>query len=160
MKVLFVDRDGTLIEEPADEQVDSLPKIRFMPGVFAALRELIAAGWRLAIVTNQDGMGTPSFPQAAFDEPQGFMMDVQASQGITFDAVFVCPHRPADACACRKPKTALLDDWIRGRGVDLASSAVVGDRDTDLALAANLGVRGLRVRRHGSEAETWESVAR
>ncbi len=160
MKVLFVDRDGTLIEEPPDEQVDSLAKIRFLPGVFAALRELSAAGWRLAIVTNQDGLGTTSFPQAQFDEPQRFMMDAFTSQGIAFDAVFVCPHRPADGCACRKPKTALLDDWIRERGVDLAASAVVGDRDTDLTLAANLGVRGLRVRRHGVPAETWEAITR
>ncbi len=160
MKVLFVDRDGTLIEEPPDEQVDSLAKIRFMPGVFAALRELSAAGWRLAIVTNQDGLGSASFPQQQFDEPQRFMMDVFASQDIAFDAVFVCPHRPADGCACRKPKTALLDDWIRARGVDSGASAVVGDRDTDLALAANLGMRGLRVRRHGAATETWDAIAR
>jgi imidazoleglycerol-phosphate dehydratase/histidinol-phosphatase len=160
MKVLFVDRDGTLIEEPPDEQVDSIAKIRFMPGVFAALRELSAAGWRLAIVTNQDGLGTASFPQADFDGPQRFMMDAFASQGIAFEAVFVCPHRPADGCACRKPKTALLDDWIRTRGVDLASAAVIGDRDSDLTLAANLGVRGLRVRRHGDPAETWEEITR
>jgi imidazoleglycerol-phosphate dehydratase/histidinol-phosphatase len=160
MKVLFIDRDGTLIEEPPDEQVDSLAKIRFMPGVFAALRELSTAGWRLAIVTNQDGLGSASFPQAQFDEPQRFMMDAFASQGIAFDAVFVCPHRREDGCACRKPKTALLDDWIRERGVDLSASAVVGDRDTDLTLAANLGLRGLRVRRHGDAAETWEAITR
>ena len=160
MKVLFVDRDGTLIEEPPDEQVDSLAKIRFLPGVFAALRELAAAGWRLAIVTNQDGLGTASFPQADFDAPQRFMMDAFASQGIAFEAVFVCPHRPGDGCGCRKPKTALLDDWVRERGVDLAASAVIGDRDTDLSLAANLGVRGLRVRRHGDPAETWEAITR
>ena len=160
MKVLFVDRDGTLIEEPPDEQVDSLAKIRFMPGVFAALRELAASGWRLAIVSNQDGLGTASFPQAQFAAPQRFMMDAFASQGIAFEAVFVCPHRPGDGCTCRKPKTALLDDWIRERGVDLAASAVVGDRDTDLELAANLGVRGLRVRRHGDPAQTWEAIAR
>ena len=160
MKVLFVDRDGTLIEEPADEQVDSLEKIRFMPGVFASLHELAAAGWKLAIVTNQDGLGTASFPQAQFELPQRFMMDAFSSQGIEFEAVFVCPHRPADQCACRKPKTALLDDWIRERGVDLATSAVIGDRDTDLQLAKNLGVRGLRVRRHGEPSETWPAITR
>lgn len=160
MKVLFVDRDGTLIEEPADEQVDALDKIRFMPDVFASLRELVAAGWKLAIVTNQDGLGTGSFPQPQFELPQRFMMDAFASQGIVFEAVFVCPHRPADGCACRKPRTALLDDWTRERGVDLAASAVIGDRDTDLELARNLGTRGLRVRRHGTPAETWPAIAR
>jgi len=160
MKVLFVDRDGTLIEEPPDEQVDALAKIRFMPGVFGALHELAAAGWRLAIVTNQDGLGSASFPQPSFDAPQQFLMDAFASQGIAFDAVFVCPHRRDDGCACRKPKTALLDDWIRERGVDLAASAVVGDRDTDLTLATNLGIRGLRVRRHGEPSETWEAITR
>ena len=160
MKVLFVDRDGTLIEEPADEQVDSLEKIRFMPDVFASLRELVATGWKLAIVTNQDGLGTASFPQAQFEAPQRFMMDAFASQGIGFEAVFVCPHRPADGCDCRKPKTALLDGWIRERGVDLGASAVIGDRDTDLQLAGNLGIRGLRVRRHGDPTETWPAIVR
>jgi len=160
MKVLFVDRDGTLIEEPADEQVDSLEKIRFMPDVFASLRELVAAGWKLAIVTNQDGLGTASGPQAQFEAPQRFMMDAFASKGIGFEAVFVCPHRPADGCDCRKPKTALLDGWIRERGVDLGASAVIGDRDTDLQLAGNLGIRGLRVRRHGDPTETWPAIVR
>ncbi|MCP5327954.1 MAG: bifunctional histidinol-phosphatase/imidazoleglycerol-phosphate dehydratase HisB [Steroidobacteraceae bacterium] len=160
MKVLFVDRDGTLIEEPADEQVDALDKIRFMPDVFASLQELAKAGWRLAIVTNQDGLGTASFPQQDYEIPQRFMLDAFASQGIEFEAVFVCPHRPADGCACRKPQTALLDDWIRERGVDLGASAVIGDRDTDLQLAGNLGIRGLRVRRHGTAAETWPAITR
>ena len=96
MKVLFVDRDGTLIEEPADEQVDSLEKIRFMPDVFASLRELVAAGWRLAIVPNQDGLGSARFPQPHFELPQRFVMAAFASQGLAFDAVCFCPHRPAD----------------------------------------------------------------
>jgi imidazoleglycerol-phosphate dehydratase/histidinol-phosphatase len=91
--VLFVDRDGTLIEEPPDEQVDSIEKIRFMPGVFAALRQAQQAGYQLAMVTNQDGLGSASFPQAHFDVPHQFMLDAFSSQGVEFDAVFVCPHR-------------------------------------------------------------------
>jgi histidinol-phosphatase len=157
-KVLFVDRDGTLIEEPPDEQVDSLAKIRFMPDVFPALREARKLGFKLAIVTNQDGLGTASFPQANFDEPHQFMMDAFASQGIEFDAVFVCPHRKSDGCDCRKPKIKLVADYVREKNVDLAASAMIGDRDTDLEFAKNLGVRAIRVRRHGAAEETWPAI--
>jgi imidazoleglycerol-phosphate dehydratase/histidinol-phosphatase len=157
-RVLFVDRDGTLIEEPPDEQVDSLEKIRFMPGVFAAMRQAIKAGFKLAMVTNQDGIGSETFPQAAFDVPHQFIMDAFSSQDIEFDAVFVCPHRKADGCDCRKPKTKLVADYIRD--VDLAGSAMVGDRETDMEFARNLGVRGLMVRRHGNKWETWPQILR
>jgi imidazoleglycerol-phosphate dehydratase/histidinol-phosphatase len=158
--VLFIDRDGTLIEEPPDEQVDSLAKVKFMPGVFAALATLRDRGYAFAMVTNQDGLGTASFPQAAFDVPHRFVLETFASQGIGFDAVFVCPHFPRDACACRKPRTTLVDAYVRERPVDLAASAVIGDRDTDLEFAANLGVRGLRVRAAGATGETWPAIVR
>jgi len=156
--VLFVDRDGTLIEEPPDRQVDSLSKIRFMPGVFAALAELKRRGFRLAMITNQDGLGTASFPRPAFEESQQFVLAAFESQGIRFDAVFVCPHLPADGCDCRKPKTGLVREYLRDADIDLANSAVIGDRETDLELARNLGVRGLRVLRNGSESETWPAI--
>jgi imidazoleglycerol-phosphate dehydratase/histidinol-phosphatase len=159
-KVLFVDRDGTLIEEPPDEQVDAIEKIRFMPDVFAALRQAQKLGYKLAMVTNQDGLGSASFPQAAFDVPHEFMMDAFSSQGIEFDAVFVCPHRKTDGCACRKPKVKLVEDFVRDNQVDLASSVMIGDRDTDLEFAKNLGVRGIRVRRHGTQEETWPAILR
>lgn len=159
-KILFVDRDGTLIEEPPDEQVDAIDKIRFMPGVFEALRQARAAGYKLAIVTNQDGLGSETFPQADFDGPHQFMMDAFSSQGIEFDAVFVCPHRKTDGCDCRKPKTKLVERYVREQQVDLAASAMVGDRDTDLEFARNLGVRALRVRRHGDAGETWPAILR
>ena len=159
-KVLFVDRDGTLIEEPPDEQVDAIEKIRFMPGVFEAMRQAQAAGYKLAMVTNQDGLGSASFPQAAFDVPHQFMLDAFSSQGVEFDAVFVCPHRKNDGCDCRKPKIKLVEGFVRDQSVDLASSAMIGDRDTDLEFARNLGVRGLRVRRHGTPEETWPALLR
>jgi imidazoleglycerol-phosphate dehydratase/histidinol-phosphatase len=159
-KVLFVDRDGTLIEEPPDEQVDTIAKIRFMPDVFAAMRQAKKLGYKLAMVTNQDGLGSASFPQAAFDVPHEFMMDAFSSQGIEFDAVFVCPHRKSDGCDCRKPKVKLVENYVRDQQVDLASSVMIGDRDTDLEFAKNLGVRGIRVRRHGTPEETWPAILR
>ena len=155
---LFIDRDGTLVEEPPDEQLDTLEKVRFLPGVFAALTQLTRRGYRLVIVTNQDGLGTQSFPRPVFERVQQFILDAFSSQGIEFDAVFVCPHLQTDGCACRKPRTGLVEQYVRDRGVDLGSSAVIGDRDTDLEFAANLGVRGLRVRRQGTTAETWPTV--
>lgn len=157
---LFIDRDGTLVEEPPDEQIDSLEKVRFMPGVFAALADLARHGYRLVMVTNQDGLGSHSFPQPRFEQPQQFILEAFSSQGIAFDAIFVCPHLKTDECGCRKPKTGLVEEYVRASGVDLASSAVVGDRETDLQLAANLGVRGLTVRRHGTADETWPAVVR
>lgn len=164
-RVLFVDRDGTLIEEPADEQVDALDKIRFVPGVFAALVALRADGFRLAMVTNQDGLGTSSFPLDSFERPQRFVLGAFASQGVDFDAVFVCPHRRGDGCACRKPLTGLVDEYVRSLPVDLAASAMVGDRDTDLEFARNLGVRGLRIgagSAYGgaSDAAAWPAIVR
>ena len=158
--VLFIDRDGTLIEEPPDQQVDALAKIRFLPGVFAALNDLKARGYRFAMVTNQDGLGTKSFPTADFAGPQQFILDAFASQGIAFHAIFVCPHFSADGCSCRKPKTGLVQDYLRDAEVDLARSAMLGDRDTDLEFARNLGVRGLRVKLNGTPEETWPGVVK
>ena len=156
--VLFIDHDGTLVEEPADQQVDSLDKIRFMPGVFAALAEAQRAGFRLVIVSNQDGLGTASHPTERFEQAHQFILEAFRSQGIHFEQVFICPHRPADNCDCRKPKTGLLDGFMQGGAVDTQRSAVIGDRDTDLALARNLGLRGFKVRVYGSAAETWPAV--
>lgn len=160
MKVLFVDRDGTLVEEPSDEQVDSLEKIRFLPGVFAALHDLQTAGFRLVMVTNQDGLGTDSFPAEHFERPQRFILDAFASQGITFDAIFICPHHPSAGCACRKPSTRLVDQWVRDNAVDLQQSAMIGDRQTDLDFASNLGVKGLKVLAHGEETCRWPAIVK
>lgn len=158
-RVMFVDRDGTLIAEPPDEQVDSLAKIRLLPGVIPALLALRRAGFSFVMVTNQDGLGTASLPTGAFAAPQAFLLELFASQGIAFDAVFVCPHFKADGCACRKPNTGMVDAYIAARPIDPAHSFMVGDRDTDLEFAAKLGIEGLRVREHGAPAETWAAIA-
>jgi imidazoleglycerol-phosphate dehydratase/histidinol-phosphatase len=143
--VLFIDRDGTLVEEPSDEQVDALEKVRFLPGVFAALTELSQAGYRLVMVSNQDGLGTASFPRQKFELCQNFILDTLASQGIAFDEVFICPHRADEGCDCRKPRTGLLTAYLARTPIDMERSAVIGDRDSDLELARNLGLRGLRI---------------
>jgi imidazoleglycerol-phosphate dehydratase / histidinol-phosphatase len=158
-RVLFVDRDGTLIEEPPDEQVDSLEKIRFLPGVFSALQRLTAAGFRLVMVSNQDGLGTSSYPREKFELVQDFVIRAFASQGLTFDAVCICPHLPAENCACRKPKLGLVQPYLATTRVDFAASAVIGDRTTDIEFALNLGMRGLRVQLAGTPDETWPAVA-
>lgn len=155
-RILFVDRDGTLIEEPADQQIDTLAKLRLVPGVIAALQRIIAAGYRLVMVSNQDGLGTESFPQADFEAPQRFLLDLLASQGIRFDAIHIDPHRPEDHAPTRKPGIGMMLDYLRGGQIDFAASAVVGDRETDLEFARNLGVRGFRV---GPEHLDWAEIA-
>jgi len=143
--VLFVDRGGTLIEEPPDNQVDRLDKLRLLPGVIAALSELRRAGYRLVMVSNQDGLGSPRYPRERFEQVQAFLLHLLASQGIEFDQVFICPHLQQEQCLCRKPRTGLVTEYLRQRPIDRARSAMVGDRDTDLEFAQDLGIRGLRV---------------
>jgi len=157
-KVLFLDRDGTLIEEPEDEQVDSVDKVRLMPGVIPALLRAKAAGFEFVVVSNQDGLGTPSFPQEAFEATRRHIQALFSSQGIEFAAQFYCPHTAADACACRKPKAGLLKAYLAATELDRRRSAVIGDRDTDAELAENLGLRSFRVSINGSDEERWERI--
>ena len=120
LKVVFIDRDGTLIEEPADNQVDALHKIRLVPGVIVALLKLRDLGYRFVMVTNQDGLGTSSFPRADFDACQEHVLAIFASQGIHFDEVFICPHWADDGCDCRKPRTGLLTRFLANHELDIA----------------------------------------
>ena len=158
-RIVFIDRDGTLNEEPPDEQVDSLEKIRLLPGVIPALLELKRAGFLFAMVTNQDGLGTPSLPTDRFEAAHRFILELFASQGIVFDAVFVCPHFLREGCACRKPKLGLVQSYVDAEPLDRNASYMIGDRDTDLEFAANLGIEGIRVRVDGTPAERWPAIA-
>lgn len=139
-KYAFLDRDGTLIFEPEDDfQVDSLDKLQILDGAIGGLTQLVNRGYKLAMITNQNGVGTPAFPAEAFELPQQAMLEVFGKAGITFDKVFVCPHFEEDQCDCRKPKTGLLDEFLRTADIDLANSFVCGDRESDKGLAAAIG---------------------
>ena len=144
-KILFIDRDGTLIYEPEDFQVDLLSKISLVPSVIEALTKLKDSGYLLVMVTNQDGLGTESFPEADFQKCQNFLIDLLSSQNITFESIFICPHFESDQCDCRKPRTGLLTQFLVDRNIDKARSYVIGDRDTDLQLADNLGLQGIKI---------------
>ena len=157
-KVLFIDRDGTLIEEPHDNQVDSLEKIRLVPGVIPALLELAAHGYRFVMVSNQDGLGTESFPLEQFEACHEHVVALFESQGISFDETFICPHFEADGCECRKPRTGLLTRFLARNNLDSSKSAVIGDRSTDLELAERLGLRGFLVAPDGSWETSWPGI--
>ncbi len=138
-KCLFIDRDGTLVREPEDEQVDSLQKIDFLPGVFAALSGIgELAEYEFVMLTNQDGLGTDSFPEEDFWPAQNFILKCLEGEGITFDAIHVDRSFPEDGLDTRKPGTGMLKQYMDG-SYDLENSYVIGDRMTDLELAANLG---------------------
>ncbi|MBN8923263.1 MAG: bifunctional imidazole glycerol-phosphate dehydratase/histidinol phosphatase [Rhodanobacter sp. 68-29] len=155
-RVLFVDRDGCLIEEPADEQIDSYEKLSLLPGVIAALQRFVAAGYELVMVTNQDGLGTASFPEADFSGPHELLLRILSSQGIRFREVLIDRSFPHEGLDTRKPGVGLMRGWLADDGWSRAASAMVGDRETDLRFAANLGVRGLRV---GPQGIGWDAVA-
>lgn len=144
--ILFVDRDGTLIEEPADFQIDRFDKLRFVPGVIPAMLRLRDAGYEFVMVTNQDGLGTASFPQADFDGPHQLMLQVFASQGIVFRDVLIDTSLPADNAPTRKPGLGLVQPYLRDRSIDWRRSAMVGDRETDIAFARNIDVRAFQLR--------------
>ena len=157
-KVLFIDRDGSLIEEPDDFQVDALQKVQLVDGVIPALLELNRHGYRFVMVSNQDGLGTEAFPQHDFDACHAHTLQLFTSQGIHFDEIFICPHLPADNCECRKPRTGLLTKYLAATDIDLAGSAVIGDRATDMELAERIGVRGLLVNADSSDALNWHGI--
>ena len=145
-KVLFLDRDGTLIVEPPDVfQVDSLKKFEFIPGVIRNLYRIIHhMDYELVIVSNQDGLGTESYPEAVFEEVQAKMLQFFKNEGIEFNRIFIDRSKPEEKLPTRKPGVAMLGEYLKG-DYDLASSFVIGDRLTDLELARNLGAKGILI---------------
>ena len=155
-KILFIDRDGTLIEEPADEQIDAFEKLRFVKGVFRNLsfiREKL--DFRFVMVSNQDGLGTDAFPEDTFWPVHNFVIQTLEGEGITFDDIKIDPHFPEDNHPNRKPGTGMLTEYIGNEAYDLAGSYVIGDRETDRQLAENLGCHALIL----GDNMTWDKIA-
>ena len=143
-KVLFIDRDGTIIVEPPEDfQVDSLEKLEFLPLAISSLKRLQDFGYELVMVTNQDGRGTSSFPEENFQKPHQKMLDILNSEGITFAEIFVDDSFPEANSPNRKPNTGLLTNYLISNLIDLHNSFTIGDRETDIQLAVNLGCKAI-----------------
>ncbi len=150
-KVLFIDRDGTIIEEPEDEQVDSFEKLRFIPGAITGLSRIAGeTDFELVMVTNQDGLGTSSFPGENFWPVQNKMLQILEGEGVKFSEVFIDRTFPEDNAPTRKPGTEMLIKYLAA-GIDLENSFVIGDRQTDIQLAKNLGCNAIYFRGDNSD---------
>ncbi len=155
-RILFIDRDGTLVEEPHDEQVDAIEKIRFKPGVFrwlSFLRE--KTDFRFVMVSNQDGLGTPAFPEDTFWPSHNFILESLRGEGITFDDILIDNHFPEDNAPTRKPQTGLVAKYMDDPDYDIAGSYVIGDRETDRLFAQNIGCKAIIL----DSGTTWQQAA-
>ena len=143
-KILFIDRDGTLALEPSDYQLDSLEKLIFYPEVFTYLGKIAQEmNFELVMVTNQDGLGTDSFPENTFLPTHNFLLKSFENEGVVFDEILIDKSFPEDNLPTRKPKTGLLNKYLDTKKYDLKNSFVIGDRLTDMELALNLGSKGI-----------------
>lgn len=156
-RVLFIDRDGTLIEEPADEQIDSFDKLRFTGGMFRNLGFIRSRlDFEFVMVSNQDGLGTDSFPEDTFWPVHNFILQTLEGEGITFDDILIDRHFPEDNAPTRKPATGLVQKYMSNPDYDMASSYVIGDRETDRQFAENIGCKALII---GRDCMTWDKIA-
>ena len=149
-KVLFIDRDGTIIAEPEDEQVDSFEKLSFLPSAISCLSQIAREmDFELVMVTNQDGLGTASFPEETFWPVHNKMLQILKGEGVVFREIFIDRSFPSDNAPTRKPGTGMLVRYL-AEGVDLDASYVIGDRITDIQLAKNLGCKSIFINREKS----------
>jgi len=140
---VFLDRDGTINEEMG--YINHLSRFALLPQAIPAIRRLNEAGLKVVVVTNQSGAARGYFPAALVDEIHGHLNRLLAAGGAHLDGIYVCPHGPADGCACRKPSPTLLEQAARDLDLDLARSYLVGDRYIDIQTAANAGGKGILV---------------
>lgn len=153
-RVLFIDRDGTIIREPADEQIDSFEKLQFVPGAISALSFLRQhTDFEFVMVSNQDGLGTDSFPEPTFWPVHKFILQTLEGEGVTFDDILIDRHFPKDNAPTRKPNTGLVEKYMNNPEYDIANSYVIGDRETDRLFAQNIGCRFQQIGEWGKVAE-------
>ena len=152
-RLLIIDRDGTiLVEPPVDFQIDSIAKTDFVPGAISGMKVLSTLGYQLVMCSNQDGLGTASFPMEDFLPPQEMMLKVLASEGVRFDDILIDPTMPEEKAPTRKPGTGMFAKYLTG-DYNLAESYVIGDRITDVMLAKNLGARAILLQEPEKAAE-------
>ena len=155
-RLLFIDRDGTLIEEPADEQIDAFEKLKFTRGVFRNLHFIREhTDFEFVMVSNQDGLGTEAFPEDTFWPVQNFILQTLEGEGITFDEILIDPHFPEDNAPTRKPNTGLVEKYMNDPEYDIANSYVIGDRETDRKFAENIGCKALIL---SDEGMSWDKI--
>ena len=156
-RLLFIDRDGTLIEEPADEQIDDFAKLKFTKGVFRNLNFIRQhTDFEFVMVSNQDGLGTDAFPEDTFWPVHNFILQTLEGEGITFDEILIDPHFPEDNAPTRKPNTGLVEKYMNDPDYDIANSYVIGDRETDRKFAENIGCKSLIL---SDEGMSWDKIS-
>ena len=154
-KILFIDRDGTIIREPEDEQIDAFEKLQFVPRTISSLAFLRQhTDYEFVMVSNQDGLGTASFPEDTFWPVQNFIIDTLKGEGVEFDDILIDPTFPADNAPTRKPRTGLVEKYMTNPDYDMANSYVIGDRDTDRQFAQNIGCKFLQI--NPNDPTSWE----
>ena len=145
-KILFIDRDGTIIREPEDEQIDSFEKLQFVPRAISCLAFLRQhTDYRFVMVSNQDGLGTPSFPEEKFWPVHNLILETLKGEGVEFDDILIDPHFPHDNAPTRKPGTGLVEKYMNSADYDIAHSYVIGDRESDRLFAKNIGCGFLHI---------------
>ena len=157
-KILFIDRDGTIIREPEDEQIDSFEKLQFVPRAISNLVFLRQhTDYLFVMVSNQDGLGTEAFPENTFWPVQNFILDTLKGEGVEFDEILIDPHFPQDNAPTRKPNTGLVEKYMNSEEYDIQSSYVIGDRETDRQFAENIGCKFLQV--SPTTPDSWDKIA-
>lgn len=155
-KYLFVDRDGTLLFEPPEtQQIDSLEEMVILPHVISSLKRFAKGGYEIIVVTNQDHLGTPKNPRENYEQINRKLLQILKSEDVVIAAFLECPHAANADCACRKPKTGLIDNILKRGRFDRDRSIVVGDRETDIAFAENAGLKGYLLGKM-----TWPQIAK
>ncbi len=157
MKILFIDRDGTLILEPLKtHQVNSLEEMVFLPNVISSLKKLNDNDYKLVIISNQDGLGTEANSIENFDNINKKMLEVFLGEGVEFIEFFICPHYQKDNCDCRKPKTKMVQEFLEKNNIDKKNSFVIGDRKTDLEFAKNIDIEGFLI----NKKQNWQEITK